>query len=77
MTQSDWISVEERLPEDGDEILVSGYRYNNKINGRFIMVGQYNKTLNRFIDNSDEEETTIHAPTHWMPLPELPGDDHE
>lgn len=56
----DWISVKDRLPEEGDDFLVcvkekNGYCYID-IMSFWIRVGEW----------------SIEGVTHWMPLPELP-----
>lgn len=79
----DWISVKDRLPEDGQEVLVISHGWGE----RLVYVGQYKRV---------ESETSwltgitpkvsnwllwgwsyIKEPqvTHWMPLPEPPKED--
>ena len=61
-----WISVEERLPENDDAVLIMD-------NG--IGMGYYNIYSDEWTDC--ETADTIRV-THWMPLPEPPkeGEDH-
>ena len=65
VTVQKWISVKDRLPEDGEIVLVCGSR-----GGVYTAVlnkpGQYKgwHKLNSKIHYCD--------PTHWMPLPEPP-----
>ena len=59
--QNNWISVEDRLPDDQEEVLVctrskNGYRNIDK--------GYW--SIDRFIHRGRAEVT------HWMPLPEPP-----
>ena len=64
--QSEWISVEERLPEKGQKVLVRGVK-----NG--MQIGAF-----RGIPVSERSElwwwkkNTLLDVTHWMPLPEPP-----
>ena len=61
---SGWISVEERLPEEGLWVLVV---YVEK-HGRFIDIGVHRN--DGVWSVACLEPNTV---THWMPLPELPG----
>lgn len=60
-----WIPVTERLPEDGETVLVYGRRggiYTAWCNRRYSNVGWHK--LNSKSHHCD--------PTHWMPLPDAP-----
>jgi hypothetical protein len=65
LASSEWISVNDRLPEDGEIVLVCGSR-----GGVYTAVlnkpGQYNgwHKLN--------SKSHYCNPTHWMPLPQPP-----
>ena len=68
--QNEWVSVEERLPEDKQIVLF------HQKNG-FIYCAEYfagNKLLSPawFIDNDCWEAGEV---THWMPLPKSPKED--
>ena len=68
--QNEWVSVEERLPEDKQIVLF------HQKNG-FIYCAEYfagNKLLSPawFIDNDCWEVGEV---THWMPLPKSPKED--
>lgn len=68
---NEWVSVEERLPEDKQIVLF------HQKNG-FIYCAEYsagNKLLSPawFIDNDCWEANEV---THWMPLPAPPGKDN-
>ena len=57
MVEPRWIPVEERLPQPGERVIVSGGLLMDTAwyeNGRFIQFGEE------------------YRPTHWMPLPEPP-----
>ena len=56
-----WISVDERLPQDGEEALV--YAGN-----RGVMIGLYDSVLQVWLDY----ECCGLKVTHWQPLPEPP-----
>lgn len=62
--QTDWISVKERLPEDGQDVLVC-------VNGQVLI--SYVHGMKGFSSKwglAENGETIW--PTHWMPLPEAP-----
>ena len=64
--QSEWISVEERLPQVDTDVLVI------TANGSFKVARcniYHNGTLVLWMTNDGLGERAI---THWMPLPELP-----
>lgn len=62
-----WISVEERLPEVGEDVLI---KYENNLISGFLQ--SKNEwccyTGNGWVTAADESE----SPTHWMPLPKPP-----
>jgi hypothetical protein len=57
---STWISVKDRLPVDGQTVMVY---YNEPFQGKYVSVWTYEKSNRFWIDG------TV---THWMPLPEPP-----
>lgn len=59
--QSEWISVEDRLPED----CVHVFTYN----GVTVKLDFYDATFNTWFSEMHEAVIPV---THWMPLPELP-----
>jgi hypothetical protein len=67
--QGDWISVDEREPEEDQRVLALIYPYNNAENSRLITEAVYHDGL--FLDHECEKE--IHPPTHWMPRPSDPA----
>ena len=60
--KQEWISVEERLPEVGEKVLV----YSKSED--FYGIGQYSKYLKKFCVMRIDGENV----THWMPLPQPP-----
>lgn len=67
-----WISVNEKLPDEDGEYLISMYH-------RFMIGGIYKKYTGRFVAKyyAEYKEWRIMndvctSVTHWMPLPELP-----
>ena len=58
--KSEWISVEERLPNEDDEVLIYSSYYHR------IRVGAHLPSYIKYCNNSDRI-------THWMPLPEAPN----
>lgn len=75
-----WVSVEDRLPDDGAEGLCA-LRLFGKVAGKWIVVPfrfSGGAWYPHYRDDDDEYfiETALdgelHAPTHWMPLPAPP-----
>ena len=58
----EWISVEDRLPEMGVVVLVSGCSHEHVI--------AYKTCMNWYRELDD---TVVINSTHWMPLPEPPN----
>lgn len=76
---SEWISVEERLPEPGEEVLLLVHGWE----GRLYYIGKLESSPAQagFIGTSLASEWSIWGwsyyrkpkVTHWMPLPKLPA----
>lgn len=64
-TERQWISVEERLPENNGEVIILYWPYDNKENER--VVGQAHFLGGEFFEC--ETGNNHHWPSHWMPLP--------
>ena len=66
-----WIPVEEKLPENGDEIELRNPEWINEFNPKGIRTGYYDKCKNPVFYscfwNTDEEcyDTSTEKPTHW------------
>ena len=68
--ENQWISVEEDLPCNHDELFINDDKKETKtvlsiING-YIMMSRMYKPKHKWRWDSEEQ------PTHWMPIPELP-----
>lgn len=63
-----WISVEERLPEDGQPVIVFA-THTDKWSGHWHAVMEDCWCCGGWDANCD---TDIHKVTHWMPMPEPP-----
>jgi hypothetical protein len=68
---SEWISVKERMPEEGKRVLV--YRPDLKV----VLICEYYKVSQNWRDcgewhGDDDYDFHIQYGTHWMPLPEPP-----
>ena len=66
-TQSEWISVEERLPDNGNAVLVN--RYNKRLKFSVANIDNY-QGYGKWWDK--DYDGTVWTITHWMPLPETP-----
>lgn len=70
--EREWISVEERMPEDDGDLLaiVSGYPTPNITLENVIVVAAYCGSEGWYVNEYPEwEDPTV---TYWMPLPEPP-----
>lgn len=66
-----WISVDDRLPEHEDVVMLSGHEANDPArNRRFIVIGVFHR---EGTFHTVEEGDEFYPPTHWMPLPATPG----
>ena len=65
--RTEWISVEERLPEESCECLATS------VNGVIYLL-QYSYRYKAFnaTDDDDGDRWKLGGLTHWMPLPEPP-----
>lgn len=68
----EWISVDERLPDDGAKVLISGPAYGHYTRGRFTAVAMLRG--GKFVDDNDgdDDDVTYIYPSHWMQLPPDP-----
>ena len=70
----EWISVKDRLPENNEYVLA--WDSNDIFILKFeIEQDKRKKQINRIFNfSSSSGEEYFDAVTHWMPLPEKPGD---
>lgn len=74
---SEWQPIE-TAPKERVTIIVSGLMY-GRGPGRWVVLAHWDKHRQRFVDreagdpNSDLG-TSLHEPTHWIPLPLPPSD---
>lgn len=77
---SDWIKCSERLPVNGQQVICSGFIFNEPEKGRWVSVSIFeDDDFYSICQDGDGEDcanfdTTMHPPTHWMPLPAPPKD---
>jgi hypothetical protein len=65
----EWISLEDRIPDNRDIILTC-----DCIN-EFISLGRYLEEIDEFQLMNIDFMAKDSYPTHWMPLPELPREE--
>ena len=58
-----WINVDERLPENGKDVIILYWPYNNHENER--VAGTAHHVEGTFYD---EDGNDMHPPSHWMPF---------
>lgn len=58
-----WISTDDRLPDDGKDVIILYWPYNNHENER--VAGTAHHVEGTFYD---EDGNDIHPPSHWMPF---------
>lgn len=64
---SEWISVEDRLPDNHQRVAGTGFDYGDAKNKRHYVVCEYFDGI--WMGDEYEEFQYL---THWMPLPEPP-----
>lgn len=69
---SEWVSVEERLPEDGDCVLICHTREGHVGEARFAVGEAGYNPIFIFTDVEDAFKVASPPPTHWTPLPDPP-----
>jgi hypothetical protein len=69
---SDWISVKDRLPKWGDEVLalVDGHRGPSWCNIYPLVV--YRSRFDGQFYEERHDEFAVHGVLYWMPIPEKP-----
>lgn len=66
---NEWISVEEILPKNDEEVLVCAY--NSKLKFSTVFIDEYNDE-GKWGEFSWLYDDYVWSVTHWMPLPEPP-----
>lgn len=70
---SEWISVKDRLPEPGEDVLLY---FGNNHGNNMTVGGKYNLDESWYSITDGEFYTDCDTtPSHWMPLPEPPEED--
>lgn len=64
----EWISVEDRLPEDRADVILHPQR------GK-VAIGYYNKAIESWVQFFAGVKISAGEVTHWMPLPEVPKEE--
>ena len=67
-----WISVQDQKPEQGVEVLISGYWYGKPESGRWYDAAQWDG--NEWRDTDPDNPQRFDYVTHWRPLPPGPED---
>ena len=63
---SDWISVEDGLPDEDCLVFVTSWRYQDRARGRFYLAAC--RFEDKWIDPDSDDRTPIYRPTHWMKI---------
>ena len=63
---TDWISVDDRLPEEGKRVLVTDGRY-VEYGGLFGSYADYDTMMRSLAANIEHKDIT-----HWQPIPDPP-----
>ena len=79
---TDWISVDDRLPEDGVVLFFNGevnpgYFHRWGRDDRGLIIGMENKNYKDRWEWFGEGFVVEPQPTHWMPLPATPKCTHQ
>ena len=66
MNNSEWISVEDALPETTERVLI--YRFSPYGSGWAIDIDRYHELFGGWLESNEYNRRV----THWRPLPEPP-----
>ncbi len=70
---SEWISVKDRLPEKAEMVLAFGYWEG----GPQVAIGACDRNFDSWYVINGVGTLAFVCITHWMPLPEPPGEEGE
>ena len=70
---SEWISVDDELPEEHSDVLVYYETSPIKFRGGVLLGPCHYMTQSSYYNDMFEMENRPHTVTHWMPLPEPPN----
>ena len=76
VTPDGWISCSERMPEKGQNVLIS-VNFDSSLVEPLICSARYTGSTFRRGDATIKPGNGIEQATHWMPLPELPGESND
>jgi len=68
----EWISVEDRLPEDGTDCLIAILSRFENASARFLVRTATYKENSHYHWEGDRCHS-VEAPTHWIPFPQAPA----
>lgn len=71
--QNEWVSVEERLPDSQEDVLVVAFWHENWQ----TMIGWYNDMVKKWRVITPHGEMEPGGVTHWMSLPAPPQKEHD
>ena len=72
----DWVSVKDRLPEKGNDVLI--YTFGKVYVGDYLHVKVRDCAVGWWTNTADVPKRYIKYQdkvTHWMPLPDIPKED--
>ena len=64
-----WISVEDRLPDEGVVVLTTAYEHMDESKPRYYQTA---RLLDGFWFDIFDDDDNVAEPTHWLELPEPP-----
>ncbi|MEE4652803.1 DUF551 domain-containing protein [Pseudomonas alliivorans] len=76
---SEWIKCSERMPEELQHVLASGFNFDLPTHGRWVEPSTFFEGSFRGFTHADDEvfvgdKDELHTPTHWQPLPAPPAE---
>lgn len=68
---NEWIKCSDKPPQDGQEVLATGFKFENENNDRWYESAIY-RAREDFFDFCDDQHEEHYQPTHWQLLPDAP-----